>query len=357
MRRLIPILVVVAAFVASGCDSTTPYAAIVNGTRISRDQVDREVNGLASNAAFVTAYNQARQAATPPLPGVRATNTVTGTYTQSFVGIVLYTEIRGAVVHAEVMRRKIEPTAAAIADPATVTAAGQQFGTDLFAKFPQWVRTLFQTRQAEEDALGKALGVTAVTDAQVQQFYVDNPQFFIASQCVSHILLKTQADATAVVAQLQGGAPFAGLAAQASTDAATAAKGGDLGCDVPGQGTNAISTDQQFLAAATAAKVGTVSAPVQVAQGWDVFIVTKRTLSPLTAQLKQAIVTHIQQTAAQPLADFVAAQFKSQKIQVNPIYGHWDGTQAAVVPPNSPDPVRSGLSTVQTPTLPTTTIP
>ncbi|MHB8467857.1 MAG: hypothetical protein ACYDD7_23820, partial [Acidimicrobiales bacterium] len=112
---------VTVALAASACSGATPYAAIVNGTRISQHQFSRELKALSSNTAFVTAYDQAQQGARP---GVLSTNTANRDYTQSFVAAVLGLEVQATVVHDEVLRRRIEPTQVAIDDPATAAAAG-----------------------------------------------------------------------------------------------------------------------------------------------------------------------------------------------------------------------------------------
>jgi hypothetical protein len=350
--------VVVAIGVALGltaCNPVSPYAAIVNGNRITEHELVRELNGLRANSAFVTAYTQAQQQSSHP--GVFGAGTARPVYTQAFVAAVLGLDIQASVVHTEVLRRRIEPSPAAIADPATASAAAQQFGTDIFGRFPLWLRLLFQQRQAEQDALGKALGSTTVTDADIQKFYDNNPQDFIANQCVAHILVKTQDQANALAAQLRAGADFATLATQSSTDAATAPKGGSLGCGQPGQGTSTIEQDQQFLQAATAAKVGTATAPVQVAQGWDLILVTTRTVTPLTAQIKQAIQQQLQQQAGLPLNQFFQQAAKTLKVTINPTYGHWDPQQLTVVAPASPDPARTGLPSGTQPTTTTTSVP
>ncbi|MHB8466038.1 MAG: peptidylprolyl isomerase, partial [Acidimicrobiales bacterium] len=238
----------------------------------------------------------------------------------------------------------------------TAAAAGQQFGADVFARFPLWLRRLFQLRQLEQDALGKALGTNAITDAAITKFYNDHLQDFVTNQCVQHILVKTQPEADAVYARLQTGADFAAVAAQSSTDAATAAKGGDLGCGAPGAGANPITTDQQFVQAATTAPIGTVTKPVQVGQGWDVLEVTKRTVQPLNDQVKQVIQQQLQQQQQQasPLSQFFQKATATLRVQINPVYGHWDARQLTVVAPNSPDPVRSGLPTPPAAATPTT---
>jgi parvulin-like peptidyl-prolyl isomerase len=169
---------------------------------------------------------------------------------------------------------------------------------------------------------------------------------------VSHLLVATQAAAQAAAARIHSAADFAAVASQVSTDATTASHGGDLGCGAPGTGADPIAQDQQFLQATTTAPIGVVSPPVQVTGGYDVFIVTQRTLTPLTADLKSQIQAQLQQQAAQPLTAFFQNAAKSLKVAINPRYGHWDPAQLLIVSPTQPDPNKSGL-----PTPPATTPP
>ncbi len=88
-----------------------------------------------------------------------------------------------------------------------------------------------------------------------------------------HILLKTEAAALAVLAEIKGGADFADLAARKSTGP-SARNGGDLGFFGPGQMVPA------FSAAAFALKPGEVTQkPVKTQFGWHVIKLEERRLS------------------------------------------------------------------------------
>ncbi len=84
-----------------------------------------------------------------------------------------------------------------------------------------------------------------------------------------HILLKTEAEAKAVKAELDGGADFALLAAQKS-EGPSKTNGGDLGFVPAGQLVPA------YEAAAAALKPGEISDPVQTRFGWNVIKLAER---------------------------------------------------------------------------------
>jgi peptidyl-prolyl cis-trans isomerase C len=87
----------------------------------------------------------------------------------------------------------------------------------------------------------------------------------------SHILVATEAEAKALIEQLKGGADFAKLAKEKSTDAAAAAQGGDLGF---------FTRDAMVAPFAEAAFAGTpgqvIATPVHTEFGWHVIRVDER---------------------------------------------------------------------------------
>jgi peptidyl-prolyl cis-trans isomerase C len=122
----------------------------------------------------------------------------------------------------------------------------------------------------------------AVTDADVTDFYVKNPDKFQEPEAVraSHILLRTpdptdeaqkkkaKAEATAVLAELKKGGDFATLAKQHSQDAGSAANGGDMGFVPRGQ------TPPVFEQAVFALKPGQLSGVVESPFGYHIMKVS-----------------------------------------------------------------------------------
>ncbi|GAC1315012.1 MAG: hypothetical protein NVSMB16_11780 [Acidimicrobiales bacterium] len=254
-------------------------------------------------------------------------------FSQSFVAVVLGTDVQAAVVHAEVVKRRIEPDERAI--KAADSAAGQQFGNGadnkpVYPNFNPWFRHLFDTRQAETDALRKALGTTSVDDRAIQKYYDDNPTLFISNQCVSHILVKTKEQAVSLRAQIVGGADFATLAKANSTDPGSGAKGGELGCAKPG------GFVKEFEAVADSIALNQLSDPVQTQFGFHLIKVTERTKLPLNDQIKTAVRQRLQQQSDNPLNTFFQETSKHLKVTVNPAYGSWDAQQLQIVPPKTP---------------------
>jgi peptidyl-prolyl cis-trans isomerase C len=101
---------------------------------------------------------------------------------------------------------------------------------------------------------------------------------------VRHILVETEAKAQAIIDELESGADFAELASKRSTDAASAALGGDLGYFTRGQ------MVLPFEEAAFAIAVGEFGhAPVETLFGWHVIKVVdaRRQARPSLEVLEQ----------------------------------------------------------------------
>jgi len=141
----------------------------------------------------------------------------------------------------------------------------------------------------------KLKGGVQVTDAQLKGYYQAHKSDYTTPEqvCASHILLKTEADAQAVMKDLANGADFAQEAKDKSTGP-SASKGGALGCF----GKNQMV--QAFSDAAFKAEVGKVVGPVKTQYGYHVILVskhTKATIKPFD-QVKSDVETKLRQEHA-----------------------------------------------------------
>ncbi|MDQ0114687.1 peptidylprolyl isomerase [Paenibacillus harenae] len=108
---------------------------------------------------------------------------------------------------------------------------------------------------------------TDVTDEEISQYFEANKDTFTETPTTvraSHILVATQEEADAILAQLKGGADFAAIAKEKSTDTASAANGGDLDFF------KKADMDPAFGEAAFTLKVGELSGVVQSSFGFHI---------------------------------------------------------------------------------------
>lgn len=111
----------------------------------------------------------------------------------------------------------------------------------------------------------------------------------------AHILVKTEEEAKAIKAKLDGGADFAEIAKASSTDPGSAANGGDLGWF--GQGMMV----EPFEKAVMALKPGETSEPVKTQFGYHVIrlIETRTAAAPTLDDKREEIAAELQQKAVE----------------------------------------------------------
>ncbi|MFC4101093.1 peptidylprolyl isomerase [Paenibacillus xanthanilyticus] len=109
-----------------------------------------------------------------------------------------------------------------------------------------------------------------VSDEEVKQYFEANRAMFDQPEEVkaSHILVSTKAQADEIMMQLKGGADFAKLAKEQSTDTGSKGTGGDLGFF--GRGVMV----SEFEEAAFSLKVGELGGPIETEFGFHIIKVT-----------------------------------------------------------------------------------
>jgi peptidyl-prolyl cis-trans isomerase C len=143
--------------------------------------------------------------------------------------------------------------------------------------------------RAVEERVGAAIDEAEIDAAYEEQVAAFQPgREFNAA----HILVATEDEAKAVKAELDGGADFAELAVERSTDPGSGPQGGSLGWFGPGQ------MVPEFEAAVATLEPGAVSEPVQTQFGWHVIRLdeARDTAPPPLAQVRPEIENTLRQT-------------------------------------------------------------
>ncbi|WP_240545975.1 peptidylprolyl isomerase [Paenibacillus artemisiicola] len=132
-----------------------------------------------------------------------------------------------------------------------------------------------------------------VTEKDVEDYFNQNKAQYDQPEEVkaSHILVATKEEADAIIKQLEGGADFAALAKEKSTDTGSKDNGGDLGFFGKG------AMDPAFEKAAFALKVGEMTKePVKSQYGYHIIKVTDRheakaaTLAEKKDEIKEQLI-------------------------------------------------------------------
>jgi parvulin-like peptidyl-prolyl isomerase len=157
---------------------------------------------------------------------------------------------------------------------------------------------------------------SGITDAKLKAHYDANKSNYKEGETItaSHILVKTEPEAEALLEELKGGKDFAELAKEKSTGP-SAPQGGDLGSFSRGR------MVPDFEKAAFALKAGEVSQPVKTRFGWHVIKVTEHTegkqqnFEQAKEEIRKALVTDYIQEMIQALQDKAAIEIKNPDYQ------------------------------------------
>ncbi len=150
-------------------------------------------------------------------------------------------------------------------------------------------RTLRAVEAAER------IGADSVTEEAIAAAYAESfgTQEPGTEYNAAHILVETEAEAQAIVAELEGGADFATIARERSKDPGSGAQGGDLGWFGAGM------MVEPFEQAVVALEPGAVSAPVETQFGWHVIRLneTRPVPVPTLEEVRDQIAGELEQAA------------------------------------------------------------
>ncbi|AGA67638.1 parvulin-like peptidyl-prolyl isomerase [Desulfitobacterium dichloroeliminans LMG P-21439] len=175
------------------------------------------------------------------------------------------------------------------------------------AQYQEWLKQQAMTNDEVRNYFALSAEITkdvTVTDEQKKTFFENNQDLYGGSGeqvQARHILVDTEEEAKAIIAQLQGGADFATLAKEKSTDTGSKESGGYLG--LFGHG----AMVPEFEAAAFAQKAGTyTTTPVKSEFGYHIILVEDHKAAT-TADYEASK----EQVAADALADAKAQKFEA----------------------------------------------
>jgi len=299
--RVLSLLAAV-ALIAASCgltrdsDGVAATVTLPDGSQveISRTELDDLYNPIVADTEFV---DLAYQGQVPE--GLRAS--ILGDIIDDTVLGYLVADAGGVVDEAATAEGTNRITGAVAGlfqlDPDPTASAQAKFETIPYLPFLAGL-------QAKVFALGTSLRSGELGDETVEV------------PCASHILVETEEEALAIVAELSAGADFAQLAIERSTGP-SGPSGGVLGCADPS------SYVPEFAEAITNAPVGAVVGPVQTQFGFHVITVT---------------ATEEQTVGAPNEADLVEAAVRAGMSQVtvdvSPEIGEWNPAASGVVPAN-----------------------
>lgn len=241
-----------------GVDVPAGAVAVVAGTAI--EQADYDALFAQTKKAYESQGREFPQAGTPE-----------------------YEQIKTDIVNFLVQREELEKEAAAMSITVTdeevatrLDELKQQFFQGDETKYQDELKSLGLSEEQLKDQLRASLLNTRLYDevtkdvkvapGDAQKYYDEHQDEFTTPEVrdVSHILVKTKAEADEIEKQLADGADFAKLAREKSTDTGSGQNGGNLG-EAPREG-----YVKEFGDAAWALETGQISEPVESQYGWHV---------------------------------------------------------------------------------------
>ena len=243
-----------------------------------------------------------------------------------------------AVIYDKLITHEFDKRHLKVTDSDSDAARSQlstQFGNPNVANaFPKWFQERLVGRNARAVALRAALAGVDLSDESVRKYFEAHKADF-SQNCLSHILVKTKAEADSVLARIKGGEDFAAVAKQVSIDTGSGAKGGDLGCNPKGVFV------PEFDTAASELPIGQLSDPVQTQYGFHIILVKERKDASFESAREQARASLNAETQG-AFRQFLQTAVSSVKVSVDRRYGTFEppatGQAPEVVPPVVPKP-------------------
>jgi hypothetical protein len=227
------------------------------------------------------------------------------------------------------------------------TQLSTQFGSPEVANaFPKWFQDRLVARNARAVALRSALAGLSFSDESLRTYFEEHKGDF-SQNCLSHILVRSKADAEAVRVRVRGGEDFATVARAVSVDTGSGAQGGDLGCNPKGVFV------PEFDEAASQLPIGQISEPVQTQYGFHVILVKERK-SASFEDAKEEVRAGLNSRSQAAFRQFLQQAVNSVRVTVDERYGTFEppatGQAPEVVPPAVPKPNTERSDNGNTPT-------
>jgi foldase protein PrsA len=319
-----------------------PAAGVVDGRKITTQEVTRELERFESTPAYRDIVAQAEDGPTDPQIEI-------GRQRRAFEQGVLSQLIRRAVIRPLAEEQGIEITRDDVdgaldevlqdfipqeleegVDPreAALEAFKERIGQQGLTMAT--VREILRDNETEQALRDEVSETVTVSEDDAREFYDQNASDYTKTK-VAHILVNDRSVALRLSRQLSSASPddratlFARLARRFSEDQGTARRGGDLGYS--GEGTFA----QPFEEAMNALNEGEISEPVRTQFGIHLIRVIDRRTTPFEEASVEILDQLLLQEQEEAWEAYIRRAYREADIRVNPRYGRMDIEQLAVV--------------------------
>jgi parvulin-like peptidyl-prolyl isomerase len=289
MKRLV-IAVGLLALLLAACSGSSSVAATVDGTDITR----ADVEGLVRDTG----------------------EEITETDFLTFLSVAIQWEAVEKYAAAEFglepdddeVQRRVDDLVAAFSPTATLEEYLEQVNASP-SGIEKYARQLIIQESITTEIEGD---YPAPTEADVAAELAAFPMDW-TEVCSAHILVETKEEADTVYQRLQDGEDFATLAEEVSTDVGSGANGGDLGCTSPSQFV------EPFAEGAMAAEIGVPTEPIESQFGFHIILVESRT----AAEFEEVSAYLDAQARSDAIDAWFITAIESAEVTVDPEIGEW----------------------------------
>jgi hypothetical protein len=350
---LVLVVVAVAAGVIVASVTVSSNAAVVNGSAITRQDLNTDLQTIADSADYqcflrAQALSEGAQYF-PPVAGAGAGSSARDTaasgyspttYSSVFAGYWLNQMVNAKALAQLNERKGFEVTSFDLTharlgversmDQALAGVAQSQYacpttsGAAVLDSLPKSFVNELVEHQANQYAFVLSSAGTVLSPLSVARYYRAHHADF-RNVCVVALPLSSAAEAQQVTSAVQAGTPFATIAQQA---------GGSSACGVA-----ALS---QYLQAAAKLQPGQITTPLTYGQGYLLLQLTSIHPTKMSAETDDVIRVMFSRASSSASSKLVKGENGSH-VEVDPRYGHWVAAPSFTISPPASPPLSSLL--------------
>jgi foldase protein PrsA len=329
MRRGVPFVsLLLAAGLFAGCGNLLePAAAVVNGEKITVDEVEGELDRFRATSRFAQLASQGDEGALER--DVEQAHLSFLIRRDVFLGEA--EELGIEVTEKEIVADIEDFKEAEFDSEGEFQEALKEEGLDL-----DQVKFRTEINLLEQELRAKVTEDVAPPEDELRAYYEDNIEDYQEVRA-QHILVSSQALASRLSKQLKNApdnkvdALFEDMAAQFSEDPSNAQDGGDLGWSTPGDYV------APFAEAITTLEVGAISEPVKTEFGLHVIRVVGRRVDSFDEAREDIAATVGGEEADRVWQQWVVDAYEEADVRVNSRYGELDDETLLVSDPGAED--------------------
>ncbi|MGJ8455671.1 peptidyl-prolyl cis-trans isomerase [Pseudothermotoga sp. U03pept] len=320
MKKFLIFLVTILAFVAVAQETqpATTVVAEVNGTLITMDELDREVNLNRLLVQIQSIDERFYEVLTSTSEGMNLLLRYKREILNGLIDQVLIIQIAekmNITVSKEAIEKMVSDELNKTLTQYSMTESDldwylKQAGLGDLESFKDRLRWIFSVQQTVSSIQQQITSAATITEEEAKQFYEENKEYFTIEEGVKllRIIVDSKDKANQVLDRIRSGEDFSQVASDVSIDPLTKGKAGDLGWVERNSGLIAADVEEKLFASPKGAMLG----PLQTSGGWEIYRILDKRPKGYEAfeDVAKDIYQYLTQQKAQQLwQDWITQQF------------------------------------------------